>query len=402
MKNLFILEAKTNDELTLEIFNRYWQLNDDGKFSEKVPDLAKEYGLSSYELRKKINKDCYCFSTIFECSRCEKAKRYLSRSALKQDQRTIKYVTPNWDSSDKPFLKNVIDQELCNKCKKNEIIERKIREVKLRKEKKELIKKHYQVQEKPILDPKKIDLQDAIYIIALLREGSNENFNKIRPINSFENKLAPTKELTISIINTLFYKKFISIHPDSNLNAFQFVNGSISQHDTFSVSWEPTFKVDENSIADKIMYLEKVLANSEWPEFWWDQIEPFWQEIAYAEVFEFLIYWLNRHHIPYNPGEKTYKVITSLQDDFSTAEINFMIWAKMKDTTSFLTRENVHKQVATNYLLSCVESYADSAKSNGWRLIDFDRSYACPISVVADILYNKVLKLDGFKTQPKI
>lgn len=231
----------------------------------------------------------------------------------------------------------------------------------------------------------------------------NEAYDTIKPLNSFQSRLTPDEKLTESAIESLIYRKLISIHPESGLGNFRFGDGSITGYKMWNVSWKPAFKITTDSITTEIKQFEKVLEDSDqWPEGWWEQMEPFWKELAFAEVLEFLEYWLQRHNIPHSPGEKTYKVIASLQDEFSSAEICYFIWAKMKDTTLFLAREDAPKRVATSYLLSCMENFADKVKVYNWNTISFDRNNECLITATANVFYNKVLKMDGFKNIPQI
>ncbi|MDZ7808781.1 MAG: hypothetical protein U5K71_16975 [Gracilimonas sp.] len=74
----------------------------------------------------------------------------------------------------------------------------------------------------------------------------------------------------------------------------------------------------------------------------------------------------------------------------------------MKTTARWLARTRAPKTNAINYLLKCMESFGDRAKKEGWDVKKFHRNFECPESLVAEILYTKILQVDGFSEVPKI
>ena len=66
-----------------------------------------------------------------------------------------------------------------------------------------------------------LTIYEKLYLTTLAREGFDEDLIKIKPISTFERKIAPTEEYEISIVKYLIENDVIKPHPDSPIAAFK-------------------------------------------------------------------------------------------------------------------------------------------------------------------------------------
>lgn len=69
--SLVRLEFLTDDNYLAQLCTLYWQVDQEGHFAYKVADLARNSGLSTNELSKKVKNSCRALSTANFCYKCE-------------------------------------------------------------------------------------------------------------------------------------------------------------------------------------------------------------------------------------------------------------------------------------------------------------------------------------------
>ncbi|MFC3195873.1 hypothetical protein ACFODZ_16585 [Marinicella sediminis] len=90
-------------------------------------------------------------------------------------------------------------------------------------EKVKIIKENYKLKSKPV-DFNKLPYIKKIYLLAVLRVLTDEEFNKIIPLssNTKTKNLSPTQSMDESILDCLNSSKIILVDPNSNHNSFNF------------------------------------------------------------------------------------------------------------------------------------------------------------------------------------
>ena len=91
----------------------------------------------------------------------------------------------------------------CSNCRERE----QLRAQNERQEKQALLDSILYIEEENKVDFDDLSFEEKIYLGAFLREGISEDFNYIRPIESFINPLAPTHDYTSEILDILRKKK---------------------------------------------------------------------------------------------------------------------------------------------------------------------------------------------------
>lgn len=78
---LIQVEFVTDDKSLQELCTAYWQGDDEGKFTQKVADIAARFNLQVHEVATVVRKHCRAFRTDRLCENCGKPVKYLDSRA---------------------------------------------------------------------------------------------------------------------------------------------------------------------------------------------------------------------------------------------------------------------------------------------------------------------------------
>lgn len=81
------VEFLTDDERLKKICHLYWELAEEPNFTHSVTSLARDFALSSRDLKAIVDENCNAFSSNHTCPRCEQPQIYTSRSEYQQKYR---------------------------------------------------------------------------------------------------------------------------------------------------------------------------------------------------------------------------------------------------------------------------------------------------------------------------
>ena len=117
-----------------------------------------------------------------------------------------------------------------------------------------------------------------------------------------------------------------------------------------------------------------------------------------------MIFVLDEHHLPFNPGAKTTQYLEYALENFSTAQVFNTIWKAARDAAAYYQRADISKRQAANSAISSIQRTSERAIAENWELKPFGRNFNCPQTMISEVLYNTVLKLgaDGFKILPSL
>ncbi len=388
MGELFVVNIKEEFSRHRNLINAYWAVNKEGEFEFSIKELQMESGLKRHEILK-ITKGSRISALKTKCMVCSEPFIMKTRTELRS------YIDRGYDISkkEKPYR--------CTECKA------KLEADRLRIRMNEAAEKRNKVTEilsndtiRPI-DLNEMKLIDLLYLLAIHRGGANEELESIMPIYTFEQPLTPNGLFDYEVATHLYDSRYIGIDPRSDLSNIEVIDEGLRFY-PINVRWRPLFaKSGEEAGRVLSMLMEKV-ESYDWPEQWLVEAEEIWKKIAFYESLEYLLLVLNEYGIKHEPGEKVSQIITHLLRDFSVAEICCMIWSQMKTTAGWLARTRAPEANAPNYLLKCIQSHADKARKNDWEIKKFRRNFECPISLIAEILYDKILQIEGFSEVPKV
>lgn len=387
----------TNSDITL-ICNRYWQLNEDGEFVGTVKTLATEYGLSEYELRKLVKKNSTARSKTLFCDHCGDPYIFNSRTDF-HSPRANRY----YDKIGK-VCKGCSDElEEIRRAEYEEVLEkRKAELLKQNERKRALALEQLALLPEEPYEITNLSLEDAIFLISLIRYGSAEDFAEIRPLQDCEGALAPTGSLTSEIINKLLHRNLIGAHPGSNLDSFIFEEEKLTSFYTYRVSWKLHIGRDLSETANLILKLEKMIISENWIDSWHNEWILLWRKIALNECLEYLNVQMKERDFDFNPGEKSISVFNQLLDHYSVAQAYNFIWSSAKSAADFLVRKKPPKQQAANSVITNIQRKVERARDEKWDIKAYNRDFRCPRSMISHVLFTSAMQMgdEGFTQAP--
>ncbi len=295
----------TQDERLVELCKKYWEIGDDGGFLYSAASLAKQSGTSSQKkFAQLISQSCKVHIQGFTCSSCGKRLSVSTRTEYEEYVRGIERGT----------------KYVCSDCTQTAEKQKAERAEQERQDRIRIIREYYSQIEIPPIDIQNLSLEEAVYLLSVIRAGANENYSAIRPLELFETRLSPQEKYDYDIVRTLFYAGQLFIHPDSSPDAFTpFVEGKIDKIYIGRVMWlwRPTTDDGERKEPWRLAAeIENVFRTGKWPKRWIDSGEHIglWKKVALSECFAYLQHSLEQHQMSFQPGDKT------TQTFFSTAK----------------------------------------------------------------------------------
>lgn len=231
---------------------------------------------------------------------------------------------------------------------------------------------------------------EKIYLASILRgmEYNEIDENKIvfKPLNSSENKIAPTYEFEIEILTKLFDQGIISISGDSDIKAF---TGNLVDEDfgesfylskvqyNLNIKYEscivsPNINVTNDNIKDLYALVRLVVLD---------------------ECYEYLLHQMEKIRFSFVPGKTTKEVFNELLDKFSLGQVYSIIYNSITNATRYYQEGNVSKKQAANSVITRCRAYGERAIANNWEIRVYSRPYECKQSLLSELLFNKIIKI---------
>ncbi len=395
------LEIVTENKELASICELYWEVDSNLDFVHKVSEIAELANINKTKLTTDIRDACLAFVSDWKCSECGAPYVFSGRTDFTRNRSLL--------------VNNSYHQRtlICRRCKtvkkEKEIIEKKQQEESARQDRKAIeikmrkeIREKYDLSNRQLSDVKDLSLTDTIYLISMLRGGVYENLNKIMPVSMFEQKLSSDSEFSTEIINHLYKKGLIYVHPDSDIKAFE--QDDISTFYIYHVEYAPP--ISKTSPDDPKALLSELFhhISCEWSEEWCQEALNLWKKVALYECKEYLLFVLKEHHFEFSPGEKTLQYLGYALEHFSTAQVFNIIWRATKDAAAYYQREGISKRQAANVAIAALQRNTERAVAESWDIKPFRRNFNCPQALVSEILYNLAIKIGegGINLVPNI
>lgn len=363
---------------------------------EKVGDLLEEYNISAQPSQlvrlfppKNIDELCpYCNNKL--------TQKYVSRECTWRDEPAL-CQNCGHKSNNYCYCYNCDEKRRLNTLKE------------LARVKEEIQKKQRMLDDILSLDSvDKIEFDsllfiEKVYLGAFLREGLSEDMNYIRPIDTFINPLAPTRDLQNEIRDALYGNNIIVIHPDSDMNCFENINMEAGSYDYYSLKVKWALNIKKNEL-NKVPLIDLIVN----PQDLYDAEDAYrlWRTIALHESLQYFYYSVhNVLNIEYSIGKKTNTVFNDLLNDYSVSQIYGIIYRSTNNALRFQTEKGVARQHAANTITGNAQSFAERAKINKWELQKYNRIKECPESSLSKFFFERVLKIGcyvGFNEKPTI
>ena len=383
---MILLNFLTEDAKLILLCKYYWELKVNHDFAHSVKDIAQACSLKSSEIPKIAQQYCAAYAESIRCPNCEANYQYKTRDDFKQ------------------LLRSRITTQVCDDCFQKEKSLRRAQEQLKLEQKAAIIRSHFSLDERPLIDVGAISFEDTVYFISLVRFGANEDFSLIKPFRSVPELFSPSKTLDSEILRQLYQHGIISPHPDSSLDSFQICEDDSVRFFPEQVKWMLPREQNSNDPRKIVQELERFFRNKLWCEHWHDAALNLWKKIALQESFQYLEVVLSEHGFSLTPGEKTNLVFSNLLEEYSVAQMYNFIWRAAKDAASFYLRKPVNKQHAANTIVSSIQRQAERARSENWQVKPYRRDFRCPQSIVSQVLFNTALQIgeEGFTLPPII
>lgn len=258
-----------------------------------------------------------------------------------------------------------------------------------KKKQRELIISTY-LADVPKVKYESLSVRDKIFLSALLRSGLNEEMTKIIGKSLLENKMSPTADFDLEILNELNSKQVILVDLQSPLDAFVKEN---FPHNYYIHEVNYLLNIDTNvTDISAIEYpdREDIIKNR-------DECLQIWKEIAEAECYAYLQDQMQRKRFMFNPGPKTKLVIDHLLEEYSVCQIRNLIWGSVKDAAAWYQEGNISKMHAANSVITRLNNRGEHAKAENWNLKPFHTENV--FNQVSRVLFDSILQIgrNGFE-----
>ncbi|MDD4969899.1 MAG: hypothetical protein PHT07_10775 [Paludibacter sp.] len=242
------------------------------------------------------------------------------------------------------------------------------------------------------------DAQTRIFLAAVLRSGQDEdNPETIYPaFLGKDTKLAPTFDFALYIVSYLKrwgWIRFNEKTPHDSLIVDE--DGVIRQYYPLKAIY--TLNVDDSFTAMDELISPNIIVDEERYE-----INTIWTSICFFECIEYLKHKLDEYKMPDNIGPKTDLSIKEGLKHYSTSQMFNHIWYAVKEAAAQSNKAGITKKHAVNMIPGLIQRRIERAIAEGWDIKPYGRDFNLPQSLIADVLFNKVLKIGnrGFNEVP--
>lgn len=246
-----------------------------------------------------------------------------------------------------------------------------------------------------------LSFENKVFLGALCRTLLKENLYEIAPYENIHMALTPTDEFRKQIYLSLIHNNIIKVSPVSSIEAFDtkaedFPNTYYIYKVIYNLNLE--FPPNKQDLFTEILN----------PTYYCKDLEEealsLWRKIAVDECIQYLVYQLDNVGFDFSPGEKTYKTLEIILEDFSVSQVYGIIWKAVADASKLYLEKGMSKNHAANTTISACERYAERAKINGWDLKGYSRIKDLPQSSLSLFFFNRVLGIGdlGFTMPPTI
>ena len=232
-----------------------------------------------------------------------------------------------------------------------------------------------------------LSVRDKVFLSALLRSGLNEEMTKIIGKSLLENKMSPTANFDLEILNEIDSKKVILVDPQPPIDAF--ARESFPDNYYFNYLLNIDTNVTDIS-AIEYPNREGIIKNR-------DECLQIWKEIAEAECCAYLQDQMQRNGFMFNPGRKTKLVIDHLLEEYSVCQIKNLIWSSVKDAADWYQKGNVSESHAASSVINELNNRGEYAKVKNWNLKPYHTKNE--FTQVSRVLFDSILQIgkDGFE-----
>jgi hypothetical protein len=378
------LEFLTDNDTERQLCIRYWQIDTDGKFIHSTTAVAQGFGVTDAKVSSLVAERCIAFCPDESCGTCGQRRPFRTRMEFQRRQRWRRYAS-------------LCTFESCVSCQEAARREAQRQAEELAREASARLHDELRTlrRDYPWCPPRLLSFQDAIYLVSLFRAGGAADLSYVAPHAAFTSSLSPTTEFDQQILEHLYRRKIIGIHPDSSPEAVEFdSSGRLTGFILLKVQWILPTPIDGPSPARYVEDLEHLLkSNDEWPAEWHEEAAELHRTLALQECLAYLQVALQEHGFEHRPGDKLSVALRSVLARFTIGQAYNFIWRAAEKAASFYLRQRVHKAHAVNIVPGNLQRAAERAAVEGWTVGAYRRDRRAPESHVSHALFTMALKL---------
>ncbi|MDQ0417905.1 hypothetical protein J2Z48_002089 [Croceifilum oryzae] len=259
-------------------------------------------------------------------------------------------------------------------------------------EHRELIEKSYDVSRVPKRKLSDLNFKDLWLLNSLLSVGYDEEKLLIKPVWSYQDDLAPSKDFIMDMIKHLFHSGIILPYPKENINSFskeQFRALEVYFYINIEEFHNDTTKALEYLINPPLRDVITLILND------LDLVEQCWKKLVFEEVFQDLRFRLGKLDQSLDRNEKVNTTLSGLINHFSSGQLFHMSHKQIANKNLWYASNLGHiPDRFVDVILDGLKQYGDLALSKEWDLYGFTTRHAeLPATAVSDVFFNKLLFL---------
>lgn len=364
-----LLKILTDDVQCARICRAYWRQDEDGKFTQKVSDIAKIYDMKPRAVSKLVEQNAYVSISTSACGSCKRAYNYNTRSDYKE-----RYLYAG------SICKN------CSEAKHKAIVEKKT----------DILLRIRQTAERKEVDFAALDLRSTIYLLATIQALGNEHLNNVKPLSgSPPCALSPDSDYDKKILRHLIDKNLLLVSMDTAKYAIELLeNDGYKVHverSTFDLAVDQ-YQINElNNNFHNAVTLYNIKQTPEFVELC--------REIQLSESAGLLKATLKDYQLPLSPGAKTQQVLSQSLERFSVAQVYTLIENATRDAAANYMRRLITKEQAANSVVTAISRKLEQSLTDVPKVESTCRSNKRPQSLLSRMIFNTALGTDdgGFK-----
>lgn len=303
---MYQVEVHTDDPDVRDMCDRYWATDESGAWAETVKQIAASHSRPPSAVSRLVAESAAARRADYTCHACSAPLELRTRSDVTSHGRSK-----------------------CDQCREADC-HQQLEEAAARQraEQEELRRRADVIQERygefaagHEICAEDLTLRQAVVLLAMIREGAEEDYSSILPPGGWETLLAPTAMLRRNLTVELWHSGVIAIHPHSPVDAFAWHEAQdASSVYVDRVRW---YVPSEADVADNLRRLHSELTDcfvqNEWVPAWRSEWGELWLELVLHEALAYLDTMLAEHGLELKAGEKTIDTLRYARLDDSRA-----------------------------------------------------------------------------------
>lgn len=273
----------------------------------------------------------------------------------------------------------------CKGCRE----QRRIRKDNAINARRNVLRDTYSVPDKPLIELSELSLFEKAALGTMARIGLSSDCDLISPFDSQPYPVFPDSDFENVIVGMLLKNSIISIHPESDMEAFQFdAGGRCAGFVLKRISFRPNVALSGSRSDAMRALLSPASVPASEPE-----VQALWRTIVYAEMVDLFLYRMDAYGFQYTVGKETKVFFEEAIEALAPGELYAVIWSAAKNAAAYSVEAKVSKRQAGNSVLMRMRSSVDKVLAGQYRRIVYERPYDRPQSLLSKYVFDSLLGL---------